>query len=53
MNDQNHGGVGGNESTRTQSGHRAPSDTLDPMYHGGRLASVDADADSTRMPKSA
>ncbi|MPW19261.1 hypothetical protein GCT13_20760 [Paraburkholderia sp. CNPSo 3157] len=35
MDDQNQGDVGGDEFTRSQSGHREPSDTLDPMYHGG------------------
>ncbi|MEX3935239.1 hypothetical protein AB4Y32_26175 [Paraburkholderia phymatum] len=35
MDDQNQGDVGGDEFTRSQSGHRDPSDTLDPMYHGG------------------
>jgi len=32
---KNHGGVGGSESPGSQSGKRAPDDTLDPMYHGG------------------
>ncbi|MEM5438884.1 hypothetical protein [Paraburkholderia diazotrophica] len=35
MDDRNQGDVGGDEFTRSQSGHREPSDTLDPMYHGG------------------
>ncbi|MEM5389998.1 hypothetical protein VSR68_41765 [Paraburkholderia phymatum] len=35
MDDQNRGDMGGDEFTRSQSGHRDPSDTLDPMYHGG------------------
>ncbi|SIT37448.1 conserved exported hypothetical protein [Paraburkholderia piptadeniae] len=35
VGDQNQGDVGGDEFTRSQSGHRDPSDTLDPMYHGG------------------
>lgn len=35
VGDRSQDGVGGDEFTRSQSGHRAPSDTLDPMYHGG------------------
>jgi hypothetical protein len=28
-------GVGGDESVRSQSGRRAPADSIDPMYRGG------------------
>jgi hypothetical protein len=33
--DANHGGVGGDESVRSQSGRRAPADSIDPAYRGG------------------
>jgi hypothetical protein len=33
--DRNRSGVGGAESGRSQSGRRAPSDSIDPMYRGG------------------
>jgi hypothetical protein len=29
------GSSGGDVMPATQSGHRAPGDSLDPMYHGG------------------
>ncbi|PRX36362.1 hypothetical protein B0G75_101551 [Paraburkholderia sp. BL18I3N2] len=33
--DVNHSGVGGSESGKSQSGRRAPGDSINPMYHGG------------------
>jgi len=33
--DGNRSGVGGDESVRSQSGRRAPADSIDPMYRGG------------------
>jgi hypothetical protein len=33
--DENHGGVGGDDYVRSQSGRRAPGDSIDPMYRGG------------------
>jgi hypothetical protein len=33
--DGNHSGVGGAESVKSQSGRRAPADSIDPMYRGG------------------
>jgi hypothetical protein len=31
----NHGGVGGSEPGKSQSGRRAPGDSINPMYRGG------------------
>jgi hypothetical protein len=31
----NHGDVGGDEPVRTESGRRAPGDSIDAMYRGG------------------
>ena len=33
--DGSHGGVGGSESGKSQSGRRAPGDSINPMYRGG------------------
>jgi hypothetical protein len=33
--DEKRRGVGGEESVRSHSGRRAPTDSIDPMYHGG------------------
>jgi hypothetical protein len=33
--DKKHSGVGGDESGTSQSGHRSPPDSIDPMYRGG------------------
>jgi hypothetical protein len=33
--DGSRSGVGGDESVRSQSGRRAPADSIDPMYRGG------------------
>jgi len=33
--DKKRSGVGGDESGRSQSGRRAPANSIDPMYRGG------------------
>lgn len=33
--DEKRRGVGGEESVRSQPGRRVPTDSIDPMYHGG------------------
>ncbi len=33
--DVNHSGVGGAEPVKSQSGRRAPGDSINPMYRGG------------------
>jgi hypothetical protein len=33
--DEKRRGVGGEESIRSRSGRRAPTDSIDPMYRGG------------------
>jgi hypothetical protein len=32
---KNQGGVGGTGAGKSESGHREPRDTIDPMYRGG------------------
>lgn len=35
MVEENHSGVGGDDPVRSESGTRAPADSIGPMYRGG------------------